>query len=124
MLLTPFTDYVKNEAGEITQVIIKGEIGTILFILLIIVANLVNLNAATMFSRAKEVAVKQMVGSSKRQIIWQFCVENSMLVFTSLVLAFLLFQGVLLPQINNIIESRFGTLLPDMNATIRLLSGS
>lgn len=114
LLLTPFTDYVKNEAGEITQVIIKGEIGTILFILLIIVANLVNLNAATMLSRAKEVAVKQMVGSSKRQIIWQFCVENSLLVFTSLVLAFLLFQSVLLPQINNIIESRFGTLLPDM----------
>ncbi len=114
LMLTSFKDFVKNEAGEITQVIIKGEIGTILFILLIVVANLVNLNAATMFSRAKEVAVKQMMGSSKRQIVWQFCIENSLLVFSSLVLAFLLFQSILLPQINSIIESRFGTLLPDM----------
>lgn len=115
LMLTPFTDYVKNEAGDITQVIIKGEIGTILFILLIIVANLVNLNAATMFSRAKEVAVKQMLGSSKRSIVLQFCIENSILVFASLVLAFILFQAVLLPEINSIIESRFGSLLPDMH---------
>lgn len=114
LLLTSFTDYVKNEAGEIVQVIVKGEIGTILFILLIIVANLVNLNAATMFSRAKEVAVKQMLGSSKRQIIMQFCIENSLLVFASLLVGFMLFQSVLLPQINTMIESRFGTLLPDM----------
>lgn len=112
--LTSFNDFVKNEAGEIVQVIIKGQIGTILFILLIVVANLVNLNAATMYSRAKEVAVKQMMGSSKRQIIFQFCIENSLLIFTSLVLAFILFQSVLLPQINTMIESRFGTLLPDM----------
>jgi putative ABC transport system permease protein len=114
LMLTSFNDYVKNEAGDIVQVIIKGEIGTILFILLIIVANLVNLNAATMFSRAKEVAIKQMMGSSKRRIIMQFCVENSLLVFGSLVLAFLLFQAVLLPQVNTMIESRFGALLPDM----------
>lgn len=112
--LTPFTDYVKNESGDITQVIIKGEVATIAFILLIIIANLVNLNAATMFSRAKEVAIKQMMGSSKRSIIFQFCIENSLLVFSSLALAFVLFQAVLLPQINSIIESRFGTLLPDM----------
>ena len=114
LLLTPFNDYVKNESGDIVQVIIKGEIGTILFILLIIVANLVNLNAATMFNRAKEVAVKQMMGSSKRQIIWQFCLENSLLVFSSLVLAFALFQSVLLPQVNTIIENKFGALLPDI----------
>jgi hypothetical protein len=30
LMLTSFADFVKNEAGEITQVIIKGEIGTIL----------------------------------------------------------------------------------------------
>lgn len=114
LMLTSFADFVKNEAGEITQVIIKGEIGTILFILLIIVANLVNLNAATMLSRAKEVAVKQMLGSSKRSIILQFCIENGILVFASLAFAFVIFAGVLLPEINNIIQSRFGTLLPDV----------
>lgn len=76
LTLTPYRDFVQNEAGDIVQVIIKGQVGTIAFILLIMIANLINLNAATMFSRAKEVAVKEMLGSSKRQIILQFCIEN------------------------------------------------
>src|SRR5690606_5322280 len=94
LMFKPLNDFVQNEAGNLVQVIVKGQIGTILFILLIIVANLVNLNAATMFTRAKEVAVKQMLGSSKRQIIMQFCVENAMLIFVSMLLAFLLFNAV------------------------------
>jgi len=114
LMLTPLKDFVQNEAGNLVQVIVKGQIGTILFILLIIVANLVNLNAATMFTRAKEVAVKQMLGSSKRQIIMQFCVENAMLIFVSMLLAFVLFNTVLLPQINAMIADRFGAMLPDM----------
>jgi putative ABC transport system permease protein len=123
LMLTPLNDFVRNEAGNLVQVIVKGQIGTILFILLIIVANLVNLNAATMFTRAKEVAVKQMLGSSKRQIIMQFCVENAMLIFVSMLLAFLLFNAVLLPQINSMIADRFGAMLPDIQRDYPLALG-
>jgi putative ABC transport system permease protein len=115
LTLSPYKDFVKNEAGDIVQVIIKGQVGTIAFILLIMIANLINLNAATMFSRAKEVAVKKMLGSSKRQIILQFCIENGLIVFASLCLAFVLFNYLLLPQINTIVESKFGTVVPSMN---------
>lgn len=114
LMLTPYNDFVKNEAGEIVQVIVKGEMATILFILLIMIANLINLNAATMFSRSREVAVRKMMGSSKLQIIWQFCIENGLIVFSSLFLAYLLFSSVLMPQLNTMVSTTFGSLLPHM----------
>jgi putative ABC transport system permease protein len=69
-----------------------------------------NLNAATMFSRTKEVAVRQMVGSGKRNIIVQFCIENAMVILFSLATGFLFFLYILLPQVNTTIGSRFGEL--------------
>ncbi len=108
--LTAFTNFVEEEAGNIVRVMIKGEIGTIFFILLVIVANLVNLNAATLFSRHKEVAVKKMMGGRRRHIVLQFCIENAILVAASLVLAFLLFTGLLMPAMNGILKERFGDI--------------
>jgi len=108
--LAPFTRFVQEESGNIVQVMIKGEIGTIFFILLIIVANLINLNAATLFSRYREVAVKKMMGGGKRHIVIQFCIENAILVGASLVLAFLLFSSVLMPVMNDVLKERFGSI--------------
>ena len=119
--LFSFKDFVEEEGGDIVQVMIKGEVGVILFILLIMIANLINLNAATMFSRAKEVAVKKILGSSKKRIIYQFCIENGLIVFASLLIAFGLFIFLLLPQVHKIVESKFGAILPDMNRDYPLL---
>ncbi|HVU54562.1 MAG TPA: ABC transporter permease [Puia sp.] len=108
--LVPFTKFVQEESGNIVHVMIKGVIGTIFFILLIVVANLVNLNAATLFSRYKEVAVKKMMGSRRRHIVIQFCIENAILVAASLALAFLIFSSVLMPMMNEILKERFGSI--------------
>jgi putative ABC transport system permease protein len=108
--LVPFTRWVQEESGNIVQVMIKGEIGTIFFILLVIIANLINLNAATLYSRNREVAVKKMMGGRKWHIILQFCVENAILVTGSLVLAFLLFNSLLMPAINDILKDKFGDI--------------
>jgi putative ABC transport system permease protein len=108
--LAPFTNFVQEEAGNIVQVMIKGEIGTIFFILLVIVANLINLNAATLFSRHKEVAVKKMMGGRRWHIILQFCIENAILVAASLLLAFILFNSLLMPVMNDIVRERFGDI--------------
>ncbi|RYE22933.1 MAG: FtsX-like permease family protein, partial [Sphingobacteriaceae bacterium] len=110
----PFNDLVKTEAGDTINTIIRGAVASAVFILLIIVANLINLNTATMFNRAKEVAIKQMMGSSKMQIVWQFCMENALLVFSSLLLAFLLFRFVLLGQINAIVKTDFADISFDL----------
>lgn len=105
----PFSN-MRNEAGPIINVIIKGSIGTAVFILLIILVNLLNLNTAGMYTRSKEVAVRQMIGSGKMSIIKQFCLENGIIVFLAVLIAGLLFMNVLLPQLNNMYGSRFGDL--------------
>jgi putative ABC transport system permease protein len=100
--------HMKEEAGPIVSVIIKGSAGAALFILLIIVFNLINLNAATMFCRAKEVGVRQMMGSGRKNIIFQFCVENGLIVFFSIITGSLLFNYVLLPHMNKFTGERYG----------------
>jgi putative ABC transport system permease protein len=99
---------LKEEAGALVAVIIKGSVGTALFILIIILVNLVNLNAATMYTRAKEVGVRQMMGSGKKNIIMQFCVENGLLVLCGVICGALLFMYVLLPGMNSFTSDKFG----------------
>ena len=108
--VVPFKMLVKESMGSIGSAIISGSIGTAIFILLIIIVNLVNLNAGTMFTRAKEVAVKQMMGSGKRNIVIQFCIENGLVIFTSLLLAFAFFYYLLIPQMNQMFGSQFGEM--------------
>jgi len=108
--LAPYSRFVQEESGNLTMVLVKGQVGTILFILLLVVANLLNLNAATLLSRQKEMAVRKMMGSGRKHIILQFVLENAMIVFAALVLAFWLFRAFLLPAINGILKDQFGTI--------------
>jgi putative ABC transport system permease protein len=116
----PFTK-ISEENGSLIRLIIKGSIGAGLFILLIILVNLVNLNAAGLYSRAKEVAVRQMIGGSKKSIILQFCIENGLIVFISVVLGWIIFSIFLLPQINDLIKDRFGEIAISLQADYPLI---
>ncbi|HVX52727.1 MAG TPA: ABC transporter permease, partial [Chitinophagaceae bacterium] len=109
ILAVPFSK-ITDENASLTSVIIKGAVGAGIFILLIVLVNLINLNTAGMYSRAKEVAVKQMIGGRKKNIVWQFCIENGLIVFASLLLAWLLFSAILLPAVNNITKDKFGAI--------------
>jgi putative ABC transport system permease protein len=108
--LIPYTHYIEDQSGNLIQVLIKGQIGTIVFILLLVVANLINLNAATLLSRQKEMAIRKMMGSGRLHLILQFVLENTMTVFAALLLAYFLFQSLLMPAINNIIRDHFGAI--------------
>lgn len=108
--LVPYTHFVQEEMGDISRVLVRGQIGTIFFILLIMVANLLNLNAATMLSRQKEMAVRKMMGSGRIHVVLQFVLENLILVFGSMLLAYLLFRSVLMPAINEILRDRYGEI--------------
>ena len=120
VLAIPFSK-ISEENGSLIRLIIKGSIGAGIFILLIILANLVNLNAAGLYSRAKEVAVRQMIGSSKKSIILQFCIENGMIVFLSAGIAWIIFTVLLLPQINDLIKDRFGEIALSLQADYPLI---
>jgi putative ABC transport system permease protein len=110
----PFAN-MKEEAGANVKIIITGAIAVSVFILLIIIVNLLNLNAATMYNRTKEVAVRRMIGSGKGNIIVQFCIENALVIITSLVAGFFLFIDILLPQVNEITGKRFGEIWFQLN---------
>ena len=105
----PFSK-ILQEQSSLIGVIIKGAIGAGIFILLIILVNLINLNAAGMYARSKEVAVRQMIGGSRKNIITQFCFENGLVVLISVLFAWLLFSLLLLPAINNMLKDKWGVI--------------
>src|SRR6185312_11751049 len=105
----PFSK-ILQEQSKIIGVIIKGATGAGLFILLIILVNLINLNTAGMHARSKEVAVRQMIGGSKKNIIIQFCFENGLVVFISVLFAWFIFSLLLLPAINGIVKDKLGEI--------------
>jgi putative ABC transport system permease protein len=101
---------ILQEQSNLIAVIIKGAIGAGIFILLIILVNLINLNTAGMYARSKEVAVRTMVGGSRKNIIVQFCIENGLIVFISVLFAWLLFSLLLLPGINSMVKDKWGEI--------------
>ncbi|HEV2355280.1 MAG TPA: ABC transporter permease, partial [Puia sp.] len=95
--LVPYSHYVQEESASLSRVLVKGMVGSIVFILLIVVANLLNLNAASSMNRQKEMAIRKMIGGGRRQAVLQFVIENAILVFAAMLLAFWLCQTVLMP---------------------------
>ncbi len=87
-------EYELGDKGSIKQIFIFSGIG--LLILLIACFNFVNINTALSFKRAKEVSVKKIFGSDKKNIILFFVFESALAILISLFLAFLLVK-VFLP---------------------------
>ncbi|MFT3947065.1 MAG: ABC transporter permease [Agriterribacter sp.] len=109
IITVPFSKY-KNENAALVQTIVKGSVAAACFILLVIIFNLVNLNTASIYTRAKEVAVRKIIGSGRLRIFTQFCVENGLIFLVAVAMASLLFAYILMPQLNAIYKSRFTEL--------------
>ena len=71
-----------------------------LFLILLAAFNYMNVAVASISTRLKEIGIRKVVGSSKRQIIIQFMVENMMLCGVALVLGSLIVYFLLLPAFN------------------------
>ncbi|HHP7241318.1 MAG TPA: ABC transporter permease [Cyclobacteriaceae bacterium] len=72
-------------------------------LLITAILNFVNLSTAQAIKRAKEVGVRKTLGSSKKQLIFQFIFETFIVVMASTVLAYTLGQ-VLMNQFEGIIR--------------------
>ena len=86
--------------GSKTKVFIFSGIG--LLVLLIACFNFVNISTALSFRRAKEVALKKIFGSDRKNIILFFILESGIAIIVSLLLAFLLVR-IFLPGVSNMI---------------------
>jgi putative ABC transport system permease protein len=90
-----------GEEGSITKLYLFSGIG--LLILLIACFNFINISTALSFRRAKEVSVKKIFGSDRKNIVLFFFIESAIAISISLLLAFILVK-ILLPFISDIIS--------------------
>ena len=72
-----------------------------LFLLLTACINFINLATAQAISRSKEVGVRKVMGSQRKQLIWQFLSETALITLISLLLA-CVFAELTLPKMENL----------------------
>jgi len=75
--------------------------GIAIFILLIACINFVNLTVARSLNRAKEIGIRKLVGSQRKQLMYQFLGESFLLSFLAFALAIVLTLSVL-PTFNEL----------------------
>jgi len=95
-ILTPLLDihlrsqseYELSQNGSIQYVYIFSVIA--LFILLIACVNFMNLSTARSANRAREVGVRKVLGSARKNLIAQFLVESTLVTLISMIIAIVL----------------------------------
>jgi putative ABC transport system permease protein len=85
--------------SDITNVYLFSIIA--IFILLIACVNFMNLTTAKSAVRAKEVGVRKVLGSNRKQLIWQFLGESFIYTLLAMVIA-LIIAEIALPYFNQI----------------------
>ncbi|HTL07749.1 MAG TPA: FtsX-like permease family protein, partial [Chitinophagaceae bacterium] len=89
-----------------------------LFLIITACVNFVNLATAQALNRSKEVGIRKVLGSVRRQLFWQFIVETAVITFFAILLAYGLAQlGV--PFINQLFRSSL-TINPFINTSLLL----
>ncbi len=108
--LLPLTEiYLKTSfiaATPITYVYIFSLIG--FFILALACFNYINLSTARASSRAKEVGIRKVMGSSKTKLRWQFILETACFVVLAVIAAMSVVQ-LCLPAFNTLAEKNIST---------------
>ncbi len=105
--LTPLTDihlysnriFELSAGGNIQYVYIFSAVA--IFILLIACINFMNLTTARSANRAKEVGVRKVLGTERRNLITQFLSESTLTAFVSCILAIILAFAIM-PLFNSI----------------------
>jgi len=78
-------------------------LATAIFILVIAILNFVNLSTARGINRAKEVGIRKVVGAYRRQLIYQFVSESTIISIVALILGALA-AALVLPSLNAFTE--------------------
>lgn len=92
-----FNDFYAEFAG-------KGSVKNLLLIIALAISfiafiNFVNLSTAQSLNRVKEVAIRKVMGSRKKELIWQFTIESVMICCLAILVAFA-FSYLSIPLVN------------------------
>lgn len=88
-----------EEGGDISYIYVFGAVSA--FMLIIACINYMNLATARSANRAKEVGVRKVMGSQRKQLIMQFITESVVLTIIALILSIILIYA-LLPAFNSL----------------------
>jgi putative ABC transport system permease protein len=103
--LTPIKDFIYFQNPSFKW-LIYGAVTIVIFILFIISINLINLTTAISFTRAKEIAVRKVTGSTLRQILIQFWTESGIVLVASLIISLVIGLQYLVPKFNEFRKER------------------
>lgn len=103
--LVALTDaHLYSHAATSDPDVLMGFVGLAALILLIAVANFLNLSMARTSNRAREVAMRKVVGASRKQIVEQFLGEATALALIAMTVAFVLVE-ISLPYYNEFLSA-------------------
>ncbi len=105
LLVTAFKNFIYAENPSFSG-LIYGAFTVAAILLLIISINLINLNTASALPRAKEVAMRTVVGATRQSVLGQFWTESGLVVAGALVLSVGFAVFYLIPQFNQLRDGR------------------
>ncbi len=109
-----------KKTGSKSQVLILS--GIVILILLLAVANYINMTLARAGFRGKEIAVKKLVGSSRKRLFFQLIAESVAIILLAFVLTVLL-SLLAEPFVNNLLGIRLSLLQDFSGMTFISLTG-
>lgn len=89
--------YQLSAGGDLNSVYVFSTIG--FMILIVTLINSINLTSATLLRRSQEAAMRTVLGSAKRQLVYRFLPETGMITLAAYLLAFIIAYN-LLPVVN------------------------
>ena len=121
--------YFISFAGDHMGGMKKGNLFTVLFLFILAVLilaisciNVINLSTARSVERAKEIAVRKVMGADRSQLILQFLTESILLSFIALLFSFSMLE-LLLPGFNHILNQELTTDTIYNWGYIRIMTG-
>jgi putative ABC transport system permease protein len=113
-------DYEISNNGNITYIYVFS--GVALLILIIAIINYVNLTTARSSVRIKEIGIRKVIGSGRRQLILMFFTESVLLTVIATLIAAFIIQAAL-PYFNNLSGKNLSLLQIDYSKTIAAFIG-
>ncbi len=112
-----FGDHITSKSKLLTLTLIG------LLIIVMACINFINLSTAKAVTRSKEVGVRKVLGSSRKQLFWQMMGETAVMVVMASVLA-VLFVILALPYIKNIMSIQETLSIFRMDVLLFVLAGT
>lgn len=105
--LTSNLEYEISKNGNMSYIFLFA--GIALFLIIMAAINYINLTTATFASRAREIAIKKVLGASVLSVRIQLVAEALLIIFTATIIA-LVCTELLLPWFNQIVQKDFSLI--------------